>query len=42
LWIRYFKKRWKIPKGHSEAVNQRTDNAMVKRERKNTDLENTT
>ena len=32
----------RYPKGHSEAVCQRTDNAMAKRERTNTDLENTT
>jgi hypothetical protein len=32
----------KIPKGKSEAVNQRKDNTMVKRKKTNNDLQNTT
>ena len=39
----FVKKRLKIPKGQSEAVNRRkTDNTMVKRKRTNNDLQNTT
>ena len=32
----------KIPMGKSEAVNQRTDNKMIKRKSTNNDLQNTT
>jgi hypothetical protein len=36
------KKSLKIPKGQSEAVNHKTDNAMAKRKRTNNNLQNLT
>ena len=38
----FIKKSMKIPMGKSEAVNQRTDNKMIKRKSTNNDLQNTT